>query len=160
MRAQAGKATICHYDQEEDTYHPISISENAVDKHIANHGDFRYDVAAGQCCTGDDCSPNEQCVISGDPPIGQCEPIVCEVASSCAAGGALVPCPGVSVNDALLVQDVEGGCACIVRECTTQAVNECDEHSDCPGDEICVSAPNCCPFQKGGDTFCVRPYVA
>lgn len=36
-----GKVDICHYDEETDSFHIISVSENALDAHT-NHGDVPY----------------------------------------------------------------------------------------------------------------------
>lgn len=37
--AKADKVDICHFDEDTGTFSVINISGNAVDKHIANHGD-------------------------------------------------------------------------------------------------------------------------
>jgi len=39
------KSDVCHYDKELDEYQHINISNNAVEKHKENHGDFVVDLA-------------------------------------------------------------------------------------------------------------------
>lgn len=81
--AAANKVTLCHHDQDTDTWSPISISNNgkAVEKHKANHGDFAFGSGqASDCCTDADCGDNETCVITVDAAgigSGSCQSVGC-----------------------------------------------------------------------------------
>ena len=54
--AKQEKVGICHWSEDEGIFIPISIAAPAVDKHIANHGDFLSynDSCECPCFSGDD----------------------------------------------------------------------------------------------------------
>jgi hypothetical protein len=127
-----GKVTICHHDQDTDTWHPITISANALDAH-AKHGDFQYDVAQGQCCTNADCGASGKCTITVDGAgtgSGTCGcPVasVCNSVQSCGSGSG---CVCASTADA--------GNACVLNSCAG-ACSSCSSSSECLAGQVCVT---------------------
>jgi len=66
---EAGKVTICHHgDKGSKT---ITVSGNAVQKHIDNHGD-----TVGECVESSTC---EQCLIANNEALEECEDAQCSV---------------------------------------------------------------------------------
>ena len=70
----AAEVSVCHRAGER--WVPLSLPEAAVKSHVGNHGDFVYDVSAGQCCTDEDCGAGPSCRLSvgldGESQIGMC----------------------------------------------------------------------------------------
>jgi hypothetical protein len=156
------KVTLCHHDHDTDTWHPITVAKKAADKHTTNHGDFEYDVAAGECCTTKDCGKNGKCKITVDAKgtgSGTCEHIF----ETCTAQTQIC-----DFFDAPCGAEPEPGCACLFtyadgdpqgqRLCINFFTNvcadhygPCQDHSDCNAGDICAST--CCndvTFGPGG----------
>lgn len=137
-RTKQPSVTICHHDQGADTWHPIRVPPPTAAKHISNHGDFRYDVTTGECCTGVDCGPGKDCTIRRDAAGKATGPGIC-ISSSCPSAGVCTdhlicgekqvhcdPGPGSGCSCTL---SVEGCFACINENfcgpaCTSSA--ECE----------------------------------
>jgi hypothetical protein len=72
--SSAAEVSVCHRASER--WVPLSLPEAAVKSHVGNHGDFVYDVSAGQCCTDEDCGAGPSCRLSvgldGESQIGMC----------------------------------------------------------------------------------------
>jgi hypothetical protein len=157
------KVTLCHHDQHKDSWHPITVSKKAADKHQTNHGDFAFgDGEACACCTTKDCGKNEECVITVDAKgtgSGTCEPLF----ETCTAQTQIC-----DFFDAPCGAEPEPGCACYFtyedgdpqgpRLCLNFFTNVCADHygpcqghADCNAGDICAST--CCndvTFGPGG----------
>jgi hypothetical protein len=156
------KVTLCHHDHDTDTWHPITVAKKAADKHTTNHGDFEYDVAAGECCTTKDCGKNGKCKITVDAKgtgSGTCEHIF----ETCTAQTQIC-----DFFDAPCGSNSEPRCACLFtyedgdpqgpRLCINFFTNVCADHygpcldhADCNAGDICAST--CCndvTFGPGG----------
>lgn len=57
----AAEVSVCHRAGER--WVPLSLPEAAVKSHVGNHGDFVYDVSAGECCTDADCGAGLSCTV-------------------------------------------------------------------------------------------------
>ena len=62
--ADGHKVDICHYEAESDSFKRISVSENAEQKHFANHGDGN---PGGEFPSMDGYVFDEECVPVGCP---------------------------------------------------------------------------------------------
>lgn len=49
VSAQGGKTTLCHYSVDEDCWVTISVSDNAVDAHLAHGDSLDVDNCATTC---------------------------------------------------------------------------------------------------------------
>jgi hypothetical protein len=134
-----GKVTICHHDQDTNTWHPITISANALDAH-AKHGDFQYDAAQSQCCTNADCGASGQCTITVDAQgtgSGTCFVFECDAPND--ACSSVLNCSG-------------GGCWC---NYTVGGGTSCNNFGSCGACDECGAGrcvvADCCP----GGTACV-----
>ena len=88
--AEAGKQAICHFPPGNPAnFHTITISDNAVDKHVAKHGDLIGSCLAnceticddGDFCTQDVVSDPDQCVCLAEPR----PPVDCNDSNDCTA---------------------------------------------------------------------------
>ena len=151
--AAANKVTLCHYDQEADTYHRISISNNgkAVDKHLANHvsddgaeGDFLF--GDSDCCNDDDCaSADESCVIAADNGGNRSGSCVCTCTHGqvCTPDGCGCPPPPPNQNCPRSCQFFitrEGCGMCTdVPSCLSPAYPPCASSADCEDpNKVCI----------------------
>lgn len=64
--APAPKVTICHFSEDTGTFAPITISGNAVDAHLTNHGDRYQEVLASFTMSATDPSPIDSGVYLND----------------------------------------------------------------------------------------------
>lgn len=68
---RGAKVDVCHVDQETGTWETINISENAVARHLSNHGDW---LVAEDDATADgiddDCDDEPDPDDTGDPADG------------------------------------------------------------------------------------------
>lgn len=123
----ANKVTICHFTgSASHPYNIITISTNALNQHVANHGDFIYT----NCCLDSECGAlTDQC------NVGACN------AGTCVA----VPQTGVACDDGDFCTtgdtcDATGACVGTKVDCSGSGdacnVGECD-----PADGSCVTSP-------------------
>ena len=148
QKEKAGKTTICHHDREENEWHPITVSDNALDAH-KKHGDFAFDVDKGECCTNPDCPEGEECVIVVDTEgtgSGTCEPVdICEPGADacgptagreCGTDQSGTPCYCATTTNE------EGGC--FLGDPNNCDRDECSEDRECRSGERCVQTEGCC----------------
>lgn len=70
--AKAGKVNLCHYDDDNDSWHIISVNANALKAHL-NHGDVQlidadgdgYVASLNECVPGGDCDDSDPEVYPG-----------------------------------------------------------------------------------------------
>eukprot|EP00516_Mucochytrium_quahogii_P008045 CAMPEP_0203748004 /NCGR_PEP_ID=MMETSP0098-20131031/2995_1 /ASSEMBLY_ACC=CAM_ASM_000208 /TAXON_ID=96639 /ORGANISM=" , Strain NY0313808BC1" /LENGTH=510 /DNA_ID=CAMNT_0050636609 /DNA_START=422 /DNA_END=1951 /DNA_ORIENTATION=+ len=147
-RVKNAKVEICHFTDEGD-WHTISVSQNAVESHVQNHGDL-IGECNGWCetlcndtnaCTidahdGDDCEAN------GCTPVEDRDPVNCDDNDACTNDGCdpLTGCTTTPVdcndNDAC----TNDGCNSLTG-CTTTPV-DCDDGDACTNDG-CNSLTGC-----------------
>ncbi len=140
------KVTICHFTgSATNPYEVITISANALDQHVANHGDFIYT----NCCLDSECGDlTDQCNI-GACNAGTCvavpqQGVACDDGSLCTTGdtcdaagdcvGTPVDCTGL--DDACNV----GTCDPADGTCFANPTNEggkCDDGNACTGPDTC-----------------------
>ncbi len=104
---------VCHHAG--GRWVPLTLPVAAVKSHVGNHGDFVYDVSAGQCCTDEDCGAGRSCRLSvgldGESQVGMCsraylpgatDPVgfLLAVGVFGAAGGITPPIAGTLTRDA------------------------------------------------------------
>lgn len=141
VRAQAAnpnKVDVCHFDEESGTFHLINIDDNAVQKHIDNHGDF-FPAAEGGCCTDADCGENEACQVDEEANTGSCVSVGCSPVGT-ACGGNPTGCnenSGCSCG-----ATVDGTTACFQwNQCGADGCqNQCSGENPCPTGEACIAA--------------------
>lgn len=111
----AVKVDLCHYDADTDTWHVISVSENALNAHL-NHGDVLlvdadgdgYVAAENECVPGGDCDDLDATIypgaeeICGDEIDNNCNG---EIDEDCAA------CPDCEFN--WILENIDLSEACI-----------------------------------------------
>ena len=118
LRGPAAKVDICHWDEDAGAFHIININGNAVDKHIANHGDG-YPGTYYADADGDG---------YGDP------------------AGAISDCPNPGTSDN--ADDCDDGDAsvwddCSVAERITDPGEAYGHHGACSGWNGCGNAQTC-----------------
>jgi len=144
--AAQDKVTICHFTgSETNPYNIITISTNALDQHVANHGDFVYT----DCCLDSECGHlTDQCNIGAcdegtcvavpQPGVACDDGDFCTHTDTCDAAGA---CVGTPVDCSHLDdQCLAGVCNPADGSCTTEAANEggaCDDFDACTGPDSC-----------------------
>lgn len=150
--ADAGdKVTICHIPPGNPAnFHTISVSANAVDKHMENHGDF-----LGECCG----MIANVCGVPGD----KCKAYDC-AADECSLVD--VECGDIACMDLAQCDPVEG-CQYTNRVCPEGEVcnpdtNACEVETTCPCETSWVAAldgalpPTTCDvFPTGLGALCV-----
>jgi hypothetical protein len=141
------KVTICHFTSSAtNPYNIITISTNAVNQHIANHGDFVFT----DCCLDSECGAlTDQCNI-GVCDAGTCVAVpqtgdpcddgdLCTENDACDAAGVCVgtPVDCSELDDQCLV----GTCDPADGLCFAAAANEggsCDDSNACTGPDTCT----------------------
>lgn len=141
------KVTICHFTgSETNPYNIITISTNALDQHIANHGDFVFT----DCCLDTECAElTDQCNV-GVCDAGTCVAVpqvgdecddgdLCTESDTCDASGA---CVGTAVDCSALDEAcLVGTCDPGDGSCFAAAANEggpCDDGDACTGPDTCT----------------------
>ena len=110
--ALAGKTTICHFPLgNPDNWHTITVSDNAVDSHVANHGDF-----VGSCSENCDaiCDDGDFCTQDVVSDLNDC---ICQ------------PAPGPAV-------DCDDGNECTADSCST-TIGACMNDSGLEDGNVC-----------------------
>jgi hypothetical protein len=142
----ANKVTICHFTgSATNPYNIITISTNALNQHVANHGDFIYT----DCCLDSECGAlTDQCNV-GACNAGTCVAVpqtgvacddgdLCTTADTCDATGA---CVGTLVDcSALDDQCLVGTCDPSDGSCLASPANEggpCDDGNACTSPDTC-----------------------
>jgi hypothetical protein len=159
--AAAHKVTLCHHDQDAETWSPITISNNgqAVKKHKANHGDFEFGSGqASACCTDAECRPNETCVITVDaqgagsgtchcPP--QCAGKPCGASDECGGTCGCPPGQACLYNGVCGVTCTDRGRPCpgLPQSCTCHT-SPVDTALVCIDANLPVSPPDVCDVNR------------
>ena len=152
------KVTICHFTSSAtNPYNIITISTNALDQHVANHGDFIFT----DCCLDAECGDlTDQCNV-GVCGEGTCVAVpqvgvacddgdLCTHTDTCDAAGA---CVGVPVDCSELDDACNlGTCNPADGTCFADPANEggpCNDGNACTGPDtcsggLCAGAPISC----------------
>jgi hypothetical protein len=156
--AQPDKISICHWDEYEQGYVLLSISERGwVNGHQTQHEEDEQLSGAPNCCTYHECGANEVCAVGDDgytecvcgldasdcdecyqvnPETCACEP---SESSSCAEGAGFCA-DEVRTSERVCVTERFGHDTGTDRD---DCRNRCDESSDCGTDWVCVTDSGC-----------------
>jgi hypothetical protein len=164
-QADAGKVTICHHTgSETNPIVKITVSANAAEAHVENHGDFIF----GNCCEDSDCAHlDDECVVgrcrASDGNIGKCrrEPTLgepCDDGDLCTDNDRCV-----ETDDDVVCQGTPRVCPddgdpctreiCVAGDCVRRRVPGLPNGQPCQASVECCSG--CCTVGPvGGSPFC------
>lgn len=141
--AKPTKVAICHRAGGAKGWRPITVPAHAAATHRARHGDFAFDVEAGECCTATDCDDGSLCQIIVDPESGA------------GSGTCAAICSGACA--AICVQPFSSGCACFsvlngeevaCVDLSGPCEDTCTGNDQCAAGFVCTVSP-CCGHPAG-----------
>jgi hypothetical protein len=129
--------TLCHHAGRRRR-HPITVPAHAAATHRARHGDFAFDVEAGECCTAADCGEGSLCQIIVDPQSGAgsgtCAAVCSEACAAICAHPFSSGCACFSVlnGEEIACVDLSGPCE-----------DTCTGNDQCAAGFVCTVSPCC-----------------